>query len=162
MRNSRLVAAGAVALLLGASATSAAQNTAPNALTGIKNLKCSFAISASGTWTKEGEPQAQIKKGPLTTFEYRDIDTTESTANVVGLASSGHVVAQLYGANLHFLEMRSTGSLMLTTVFTQESRDKKLKAVYTRADYLPIAIPGFVTQPEVSQHYGECEILPPS
>lgn len=160
MRNSSLVIAGAVALVLGASGTLRAQNSAPNVLTGIKNLKCSFAISAAGTWGKDGEPQAVLRKGPLTTFEYREIDTTESTANVVGLASTGHVVAQLFGANLHFLEMRSTGSLMLTTVFTQESRDKKLKAVYTRADYLPIAIPGFVTQPEVSQHYGECEILP--
>ena len=159
MANSRL-AAGAVLALVLAAGSAQAQNTAPNALTGIKNLKCSFSIGATGTWQKDGEAVAQIKKGPLTSFEYRDIDTTESTANVVGLASTGHVVAQLFGANLHFLEMRSTGSLMLTTVFTQESRDKKLKAVYTRADYLPIAIPGFVTQPEVSQQYGECEILP--
>ena len=159
MRNSRL-AAGVLALVLAAPGTLRAQNTAPNVLTGIKNLKCTFAVGASGSWLKDGEPQATIKKGPVTTFEYRDIDTTESTANVVGLASSGHVVAQLFGANIHFLEMRSTGSLMLTTVFTQESRDKKLKAVYTRADYLPIAIPGFANSPEVSQQYGECEIIP--
>jgi len=159
MANSRL-AAGAVLALVLAAGTAQAQNAAPNALTAIKNLKCTFSIGATGSWQKDGEALAQIKKGPVTSFEYRDIDTAESTANVVGLASSGHVVAQLFGANLHFLEMRSTGSLMLTTVFTQESRDKKLKAVYTRADYLPIAIPGFVTQPEVSQQYGECEILP--
>jgi hypothetical protein len=160
MRNRLPVAAVVLGFVAGVSSAAHAQNSAPNVLTGIKNLKCSFAISASGSWTKEGEAQAAIKKGPLTTFEYREIDTTESTANVVGLASSGHVVAQLFGANLHFLEMRSTGSLMLTTVFTQESRDKKLKAVYTRADYLPLSIPGFANAPEVSQHYGECEILP--
>lgn len=159
MRNRLLVAAAVVGFVIGAADAARAQNTAPNVLTGIKNLKCSFSISASGRWVN-GEAEAAIKKGPLTTFEYRDIDTTESTANVVGLASSGHVVAQLFGANLHFLEMRSTGSLMLTTVFTQESRDKKLKAVYTRADYLPLTIPGFANAPEVSQHYGECEILP--
>ncbi len=160
MGSSRLVVAGAVALVLGGSATLRAQNTVANVLTGIKNLKCTFSVGASGTWQKDGEALATLKKGPTTTFEYRDIDTTESTANVVGLASSGHVVAQLFGANIHFLEMRSTGSLMLTTVFTQESRDKKLKAVYTRADYLPIAIPGFANSPEVSQQYGECEIIP--
>jgi hypothetical protein len=159
MRNRLLVAAGVLGFVAGVSSTVHAQNSAPNVLTGIKNLKCSFSISASGSWVN-GEAQAAIKKGPLTTFEYREIDTTESTANVVGLASSGHVVAQLFGANLHFLEMRSTGSLMLTTVFTQESRDKKLKAVYTRADYLPLSIPGFANAPEVSQHYGECEIIP--
>jgi hypothetical protein len=159
MRNRLLVTAAVLGFLGGIADAAHAQNSAPNVLTGIKNLKCSFAISASGSWVN-GEAQAAIKKGPLTTFEYREIDTTESTANVVGLASSGHVVAQLFGANLHFLEMRSTGSLMLTTVFTQESRDKKLKAVYTRADYLPLSIPGFANSPEVSQHYGECEIIP--
>jgi hypothetical protein len=153
------VTTGALVLFLFASAGLDAQTPALNLLAAIKNLKCSFSMSASGTWQK-GEPQARIKMGPVTTFQYTEIDTAESTANVVGLASSGHVVAQLFGANLHFLEMRSTGSLMLTTVFAQESHDKKLKAVHTRADYLPISIPGFVTQPEVSQHYGECEILP--
>lgn len=155
----RHVSAGVLAVSLATTGALHAQTAPPNPLAAIKNLKCSFSISASGTWQK-GEPQAQIKTGPLTTFQYTEIDTAESTANVVGLASSGHVVAQLYGANLHFLEMRSTGSLILTTVFAQESRDKKLKAVHTRADYLPISIPGFVTTPEVSQHYGECEILP--
>jgi hypothetical protein len=158
MAHSRLVAATILTIAIASAGTARAQNSAPNVLTGVKNLKCTFGISAAGTW-KNGETEAEIRKGPVTSFEYRDIDTMESTANVVGLDSSGHVVAQLFGANLHFLEMRTTGSLMLTTVFTQESRDKKLKAVFTRANYLPIAIPGFVTQPEVSQHYGECEVV---
>lgn len=152
---SKYAAAGAlVSWLL---ATGAGQAQTPNPLAAIRALKCTFPISASGTW-KEGQPTALIKNGPVMAFQYTDIDTAESTANVVGLSSSGHVVAQLFGANLHFLEMRSTGSLMLTTVFSQETGPRKLKAVYTRADYLPISIPGFTNTPEVSQHYGECEI----
>ncbi|MBI4265270.1 MAG: hypothetical protein HY657_12910 [Acidobacteria bacterium] len=149
-------AAALVSCLL-AGGTLGAQDARPNPLAAIKALKCSFPISAAGSW-KEGEPQAQVKTGPLLTFQYTEIDAAESTARVIGLASSGHVVAQLFGANLHFLDMRATGSLMLTTVFGQESRDRKLKAVYTRADYLPISVPGFVNTPEVSQHYGECEV----
>ena len=152
----KYVASGILVSWLLAAGIGQAQ-TAPNPLAAVKALKCTFPISASGTW-KNGEPTAQLKTGPLVVFEYTEIDTAESTARVIGLVSSGHVVAQLFGANLHFLEMRSTGSLMLTTVFNQETRDKKLKAVYTRADYLPISIPGFTNSPEVSQHYGECEI----
>ena len=152
----KYVASGVLVSSLLAAGIGQAQTT-PNPLAAVKALKCTFPISASGTW-KNGEPTAQLKTGPLVVFEYTEIDTAESTARVIGLVSSGHVVAQLFGANLHFLEMRSTGSLMLTTVFSQETRDKKLKAVYTRADYLPISIPGFTNSPEVSQHYGECEI----
>ena len=125
----------------------------------IKNLKCTFSIQASGTWVN-GEPQAQIKMGPTLTFQYTEVNPSESSANVEGLSSEGHVVVQLLGANMHFLEMKNTGSLMLTTVFGQESKNKKLKAIYTRADFLPIAVPGFENTPVVSQHYGECEILP--
>jgi hypothetical protein len=36
---------------------------------------------------------------------------------------------------------------MLTTAFSQEQTPGRLKAVHTR------------TAPEVSQHYGDCEIL---
>jgi hypothetical protein len=152
----KYAAAGVLVSWLLATGIGQAQTT-PNPLAAIKALKCTFPISASGTWN-DGEPTAEIKTGPVMAFEYTEIDTAESTARVIGLVSSGHVVAQLFGANLHFLEMRSTGSLMLTTVFNQETKGKKLKAVYTRADYLPISIPGFTNSPEVSQHYGECEI----
>jgi hypothetical protein len=55
------------------------------------------------------------------------------------------------------MDIRPEGSLTITTVFSQESRNRKLKAVYTRTDYLPISMPGFASQPEVSQQYGECE-----
>jgi hypothetical protein len=56
------------------------------------------------------------------------------------------------------MDIRPAGGLNITSVFQQVSRDQKLKAVYTRVDYLPISLPGYITQPEVSQHYGECEV----
>lgn len=130
---------------------------AANPLASVQSLTCSFPISTTAAWEK-GEPQARLRTGLVLTFQYVDIDTAVSTARVVGLATEHNIVVQLSGANLHFLEIRSNGGLMLTTVFNQESRDKKLKAVHTRADYQPIDIPGFVTPPAVSQHYGECEI----
>jgi hypothetical protein len=159
MLTSRHAAVGGLLAFLFASAQLHAQLPAEKLLASIKNLKCTFSVSATGTWEK-GEAQARLRMGPVLSFSYSEIDAAGSTANVAGLASSGHVVVQLMGANMHFLEMRNTGSLMLTTVFGQESKNKRLKAIYTRADFLPIAVPGFENTPEVSQHYGECEILP--
>lgn len=123
----------------------------------VTSMKCTFQVSAHGTWPM-GVPEAQIKSGGTLTMQFVDIDVAESTARVFGLSTVGELVAQLRGWNLHFLDMRSTGGLMVTTVFGQQSRDGKLKAAYTRADYLPIIIPGFASAPEVSQHYGECEL----
>ena len=135
----------------------AQQSPAEKVLASIKNLKCTFSVQSRGTWV-DGVPQATVRMGPTLTFSYNEVNPTEGSANVEGLASEGHVVVQLLGANMHFLEMKNTGGLMLTTVFGQASTGKKLKAIYTRADFLPITVPGFENSPEVSQHYGECEI----
>jgi hypothetical protein len=143
-------------ILVGVS-PAAAQST--NLLTNVKGLKCTFNVSTAATWSPAGEPSAQVKTTGTLNFEVTELDTQESTANVVGLASTGHIVAQLHGWNLHLLDIRPSGSLAITTVFAQESRDKKLKAVHTRTDYLPVDIPGFTSRPDVFQYYGECEIV---
>jgi hypothetical protein len=52
----------------------------------------------------------------------------------------------LTGSNLYVLDV-GPGGVALTTVFSQESRDKRLKAVHTR------------TAPDVAHLAGECEIL---
>ena len=157
MPKSKYVTAATLVTWLVAAGPLSAQDDAPNPLADVTSLACSFPISATAGW-EDGEPQARVRKGPVLMFEYVDIDTSVSTARVIGLSTEGNLVVQLHGANLHFLELRTTGSINITTVFSQESRDKKLKAVHARADYLPIDIPGFVNDPEVSQHYGECEI----
>ena len=151
------------ALVFAAALPAAAQRAAgpprpTNLLETAKRLRCTFVVSAHGTWAK-GEPQAQTKSGGMLVQEFSDINPQESMAVVKGAAQTSEIVAQLRGWNLHFLDVRSTGALIVTTVFGQESRDGKLKAAYTRADYLPVEIPGFASSPEVSQHYGECEIL---
>jgi hypothetical protein len=159
MRESALRVLWVAALLMVAAAPPGrAQTSVPNPLPTVKRLKCDFQVSSAAIW-ENGEPTAQIRKSGVLSIQFTEIDTMESTANAVGLASTGHIVAQLSGWNLHFLDIRPTGSLTVTTVFAQESRDKKLKAVHTRTDYLPVAIPGFVARPDVFQYYGECEIL---
>jgi len=131
---------------------------APNVFSTAKAIKCDFPVMVQAEWVN-GEPQPQIKKSAVLTFSFDQIDIGEGSARFVGpTAAPEHIVAQLSGANLHFIDIRPTGSLSITTVFTQASRENKLKAVYTRSDYLAVQMPGFVAQPEVSQRYGECEI----
>ncbi len=48
--------------------------------------------------------------------------------------------------------------LFATTVFAQETAPKKLKAVHSRHGYLQMSVGRFISEPSVSQNYGECEI----
>lgn len=163
VRHYLAVAGAALTFLAGGTSADAQATTdksaaAANPLTSVRALKCTFPVSAAGTW-ENGEATAQVRRTGILTFQFNEIDTQESTANVAGLTSSSHIVAQLSGWNLHFLDIRPTGSLAITTVFGQESREKKLKAVHTRTDYLPVSIPGFVARPDVFQYYGDCEVV---
>jgi hypothetical protein len=147
-------------LFLGAGTPAAQVSPTAPVLSTIKSLSCTFPVSVAGSWDKTtGEAAVNIRKSAILTFKFDQIDVSESSARFVGpTAAPEHIVAQLSGANLHFMDIRPAGTLAITSVFQQVSRDQKLKAVYTRVDYLPISLPGYVTAPEVSQHYGECEV----
>jgi hypothetical protein len=69
------------------------------------------------------------------------------------------VSAVLSGWSLYFVE-NSVGQLNVTTVFAQESAPGKLKAVHSRHGYLQMQVGKFISEPSVSQNYGECEIVP--
>ena len=49
-------------------------------------------------------------------------------------------------------------AVALTTVFAQEASPKKLKAVHSRHGYLQMQVGRYISEPSVSQNYGECEI----
>ena len=146
----------------GASAAGAQRRGLPpplptNFLASVKTLKCVFSVYVTAAW-KEGAPQAQVKMTEiLQTFS--SIDAEGGTARSSAIATGADIVARLSTFSLHFLEVTSSGSLKVTTVFNQESRPGKLKAVYTQHDYLRMSIPGlFEAEPTVSQYYGECEV----
>ena len=132
---------------------------APNTLLASStSLKCSFLTSAAATW-QAGEPRVQVKNGSdRFVLTITDIDTQEGTAQAAGLGALAHVTVKLAGANLHVLDIRPAGSLAITTVFSQESHDGRLKAVHSRTDYL--GMPGFSAEPTVSQYYGDCAVGP--
>ena len=127
----------------------------PNPLATVKSMKCRFPVAASGTW-KDGQPQTSTRTQELD-FEIKGIDIQESTAEMSGTAGNVFVSAVLSGWSLYFVET-SVGQLNVTTVFAQETAPKKLKAVHSRHGYLQMSVGRFISEPSVSQSYGECEL----
>jgi hypothetical protein len=138
--------------------TTFAQGTDKNPLAQVKSLKCQFSIYSSGSW-KNGEPQAQIRQPEQLTLEVDEIDTDSGSARVTGTSGPADVVSLLTVSSLHFMERSVTGTLNITTVFVGEPNAKTFRAVHARHDYLPMSLPGFVSEPSVSQHYGTCETV---
>jgi hypothetical protein len=133
--------------LLLAVAAEPAQAPKPIQLRSIKNLKCSFTASAVTTWPN-GEPQVRVEPSPgPVVMTISKIDLDEEIATITGPGGVSMANARLSGSNLFFLDLQPNGSASLTTVFAQESRDKRLKAAHARTD------------PDVAQYYGDCEIL---
>ena len=135
-----------------------AQSTDKNPLALVKSLKCTFPVYAVGAW-KNGEPQAQIKQADQFTLTIDEIDTDSGSGRVTGTAGPVEVTALLTVSSLHFMERSVTGTLNITTVFVSEAGAKKFRAVHSRHDYLPMSIPGFTSEPTVSQNYGTCEAM---
>jgi hypothetical protein len=124
-------------------------------LKAVKTLMCTFTASTAGTWTA-GQPRAQTPAAPGTfTLNISGIDVLEGTAESVGLGAPSDVTVKLVGSNLHVLDIRQNGALAVTTVFADESRDGRFKAVHSRSEFPPSG-PG-ASGPEVSQWYGDCE-----
>ncbi|HXH25196.1 MAG TPA: hypothetical protein VNI78_08105 [Vicinamibacterales bacterium] len=139
-----------------AAAVVAFQQSEPSPLASIKALKCRFPVAASATWDG-GQPQARTRTQELTA-EIADIDVQDGTAEYIGTAGRAYVTAVLSGWSLYFVES-SVGQLNVTTVFAQETAPKKLKAVQSRHGYVQMSVGRFVSEPSVSQNYGECDVV---
>lgn len=143
-------------LLLLTPASQAGQTAEPpNPLTTVKSLKCRFPAATTAVW-KDGQVVAQTKVQELS-FDISAIDVEDGTAELRGTAGRAYVTAVLSGWSLYFVE-NSVGQLNVTTVFAQEATPKKLKAVHSRHGYLQMQVGKFISEPAVSQNYGECEI----
>jgi hypothetical protein len=145
----------ALALVLAGASSLPAQTTENNPLARVKGLKCTFLVYAAAKW-KNGGAQPEIRQAQLS-LDIDEIDTDSGTARVTGSTGPVHVTALLTVSSLHFMERSVTGTLNVTTVFASEPGVKTLRAVHARHDYLPMSIPGFVSEPTVSQHYGMCD-----
>ena len=148
----------AVSMALALATGARAQTTDKNPLAQVKALKCRFTIYASGAWAKTTqEPSAQVRQPETLSLEIDEIDTDSGSGRVTGTAGPADVTALLTISSLHFMERSVTGTLNITTVFSGEPGAKIFRAVHTRHDYLPLNLPGYASEPSVSQHYGICE-----
>lgn len=117
----------------------------PVQLKSVKSLTCSFPASAKAVW-QNGEPQVRVGQAPdKLTLTISDVNLDEETATIAGPGGRSTVNAKLSGSNLYFLDLRPNGAAFLTTVFAQESKDKRLKAAHAQ------------TAPDVVQYFGDCE-----
>lgn len=151
----------AVVLLVMGVQTLHAQAPAQGPLSSVQRLKCAFTLMAVGTWDK-GVPGAQVTPATLS-MGFDAIDSQDGTANVTDVTASAagapHITVRLLGDNLHFLAMNTSGSVYLTTVFSdRESRTgASFKAVHTRHEFTQVRLTGWTSRPE--QYYGQCEIV---
>ncbi len=154
VRRRRLVVALAVGGVLTVNAQIPEKNPERNPLALVKSLKCTFPVSATASW-KGGIPQTPQVKNEETTFEVESIDAQEASARLVA-SEPVYITALLTASSMHFMERTLQGSLTVTTVFSIEGTPGKLRAVRSRHDYLKMSLPGYVSEPAVSQFYGEC------
>lgn len=126
-----------------------------NILPSVKALKCRFPAATTAAW-KNGDPVAQTKTQEML-FTISEIDVQDGTAEFLGTAGRAYVTAVLSGWSMYFVES-SVGQLNVTTVFAQEASPKKLKAVHSRHGYLQMQVGRYISEPSVSQNYGDCEI----
>ena len=130
------------------------KNPDKNPLAQVRSLKCTFPVAATGAW-KGGVAQPPQTRTEETAFEVDSIDAQEGSARLVA-ADPVYITALLTASSMHFMERTLQGSLTVTTVFSLESVPGKFRAVRSRHDYLKMSLPGYVSEPTVSQHYGEC------
>lgn len=165
MTKQTLVASVLMSVLTAAAVTAqdapAAENRNPvTRLDNIRTLTCTFPISTVASFQKDGStPTARLRPvgGPVLTVKVENMDASGGLGEFTAPVKADGLVQQ-YGWNMHVMDASRAGRMMLLTVFGRESKDGKLKATYTRTDYLPVDLPGFVTEPDSSQYYGECEV----
>jgi hypothetical protein len=150
-----VVIAGVV-LLFGQSRV-LAQTLNRDQMRAITHLSCVFPIAAEATWSGETALPPRLKTGATLAFDIEDIDTVDGSARFVDPKGDADVIAKLFAWSLHFLETIPGGAINVTTVFAQESRDGKLRAVHSRADYPPAA-DARAADISAIQFYGECAI----
>jgi hypothetical protein len=124
-------------------------------LTIAKSIRCSFPISASGTWTGDGTPQGAIKPTKLVLI-FDDINVDEGTARLRNGSTGAEIAVKFTGGYLNFMQSFRSGPLYTTTVFDKETTAGRFKAVHSRHEYFSTPLPDATSNPE--QYYGECEV----
>ena len=120
-----------------------------------KNIRCAFPLKATGTWKKDGSPEAVVNPATLVLL-FDSINIDEGTAQLRNGTVGSEIIVRSSGGYLNLIQSFRAGALYTTTVFDKESSGGKLKAVHSRHEYFTVPLPGATSSPE--QYYGECEV----
>ena len=112
-----------------------------------RSLRCTFPIHATGTWKKDGAPEAAVSPAAFVLL-FDSINTDEGTARLRNGSVGSDIVVRLSGGYLHFIQSFRSGPLYTTTVFDQVTSGGKLKAVHSRHEQFAVPLPGSTSSPE--------------
>jgi len=121
-----------------------------------KAFRCTFPLISTGTWKKDGSPEAAVKAATLI-LRFESVNVDEGTAELKNGTVTTGVTLQAAGGNLHFVQAFRSGPLYVTTIFGKEIQPGKFKAVHSRHEYFTVPLEGATSSPE--QYYGECDIV---
>jgi len=122
-----------------------------------KSLRCTFPLNATGTWKKDGSPEAKVNGATLVLL-FESINVDEGTAKIKNGSVETDVIVRAAEGYLNLIQSFRTGPLYATTVFDKETPGGKLKAVHSRHEYFTTPLAGATSSPE--QYYGDCELSP--
>jgi hypothetical protein len=149
----RLKAALAVAVLVGG--LFVPNGKAQRGAEVAKNLRCTFQLNATGTWKRDGSPEAAVSPATLVLL-FDSINVDEGTARIRNGTVETDLIVRAAAGYLNLIQPLRTGPLYTTTIFDKETNGGKLKAVHSRHEYFTTPLAGATSSPE--QYYGECEI----
>jgi len=121
-----------------------------------KSFRCTFPLISTGTWKKDGTPDAAVKAAKLI-LRFESINVDEGTAELKNGTVATGITVQAAAGNLHFVQAFRSGPLYVTTIFDKEIQPGKLKAVHSRHEYFTVPLEGATSSPE--QYYGECDVV---
>ena len=149
--------AASLTIALALAGPGATDAPAQSRIAGARSLRCAFPRNATGTWSKDGVPDATVRSTALV-LRFDSIEPDSGTAQLRNGSVGSEVTVRLAEGYLHFMQAFRTGPLYTTTVFDVGDESGKLKAVHSRHEYFSVPLAGATSSPE--QYYGECEIVP--
>jgi hypothetical protein len=129
-------------------------------LAGANALRCTFTMSTRATWNKEGAVQTPIRRTGRLVVTIQNINPGSGSALLITTPINKDLTLLQDERNRYFLDAGG-GKVTVTTVMGDFSTGQKFKASHSIHDFTLIEVASFRSEPEVVQHWGDCEITTP-
>jgi hypothetical protein len=122
----------------------------PEVLEAVVRLDCVFTSAATGNWTGERPLAQTATNADRLDVSLSNINVADGTATLRADRRTASISVRSDRSNLYFLDPGADEMVTLTTVFAQEARPGRLKAVQTRTGRVAM------------QWYGDCAVDRPA